>query len=52
MGLPEMCLPYSRELWQYQRWKLFLTSGSETRGLLSLSALHNGIHSLVPSSGD
>ena len=48
----EMDLPCSGILWQGQRWKLFLASGSETQGPLSPSALHRGICSHVPSSGD
>ena len=52
MRPPEMYLPYSRELWQYCRWKLFFASGSETRGPLSLPTLHSGICSLVSSSSD
>ena len=47
-----MDLPCSGELWQYQRWKLFLASKSKTQGPLSLPALYSGIHSLIPSSGD
>ena len=52
MGLPEVYLPCSRRLWQNQKWKLFLASRSGTRGPLSPLVLHDGIHSLVPSSSD
>ena len=52
MRLSEMDLPCSGELWQNQRWKLFLASGSETQGPLSPPTLHGGVCSLVPSSGD
>jgi len=34
MRLLEIDLPYFEELWQNWRWKLFLTSGSETQGPL------------------
>jgi len=52
MRPPEMDLPYFKRLWQGQRWKLFLTSESETQGSLSLSTLHDSIHSHVRSSSD
>ena len=52
MRLLETDLPCSGKLWQNQRWKLFLTSGSETQGPLSLPALHSGVHGLVLSSSD
>ena len=52
MRLPEMDLSCSGRLWQNQRWKLFLASGSETQGPLFLPALHSSIHGLIPSSGN
>ena len=52
MRLPEICLSYSRRLWQDWKWKLFLASESETQGLLSLPILHSGICSHVPSSSN
>ena len=48
----EVYLPYSGRLWQNQRWKLFLASGSGTQKSLSLPALHGGVRGLIPSSGD
>ena len=52
MRLLEIDLPCSGEPWQYWRWKLFLTSESETQEPLSLPALHSGICSLILSSDD
>ena len=48
----EMNLLYSGGSWQNWRWKLFLASGSETQGPLSLPTLYSGIHSLFSSSGN
>ena len=50
--LPEINLSCSERLWQDWRWKFFLASGGGTRGPLSLSALHNGVCSLLSSSGN
>ena len=52
MRLPEIDLPCSGELWQYQRQKLFLASGSETQQPFFLPTLHSSICSLVPSNSD
>ena len=52
MRLPEINLPYSEELWQYWRWKLFLASGSKTQWPLFLPTLHSSIYSLVSSSSN
>ena len=43
---------YSGRPWQDRRWKLFLTSKSETQRPLSLPVLHSGICSHVPSSSN
>ena len=50
--LLEMGLPYSGRLQQSQRWKLFLTSKSETQEPLSLSVLYGSVHSHIPSSSN
>ena len=52
MRLPEIGLPYFGRLWQSWRWKLFLTSKSETQGPFSLPILHGGIHGHISSSSD
>ena len=52
MGLLELNLPCSGRLWQNQKWKLFLISGSETQEPLFPPALYSGVHGLFLSSGD
>jgi len=52
MKLLEMGSLYFRRLLQNQRWKHSLASKNETQKSLSLSVLHGGICSYVPSNGN